>query len=275
VLEQDGFRFDMGPTILTVPSVLRRIYLEAGREISRELDLVRLDPQWRCFFDGGSVLDLRENTTAMTAGMAPDVAEAYRKFMDLSKQLHSVSNKYFFWRPVGGIADTLDLSGAFQLSVLKDVMSMRMGQTVAGTIRSYIKDPQLAQLLDHFHPIHRLCSRRVAAILCAIAHMQTSEGVWYPRGGTGAVAAGLRTLARDLGVEFRGNAAARRILTERSAVIGVQLESGEVIPCGAVVSNADAVRTHRELLAGLPAADASRNVDPMSLRAPALCSISA
>jgi phytoene desaturase len=255
VLEQEGFRFDMGPTILTVPSVLRRIYLEAGREISRELDLVRLDPQWRCFFDGGSVLDLRENTAEMTASMAPDVAEAYRKFMDLSKQLHSVSNKYFFWRPVGGIADTLDLSGAFQLSVLKDVMSMRMGQTVAGTIRSYIKDPRLAQLLDHFTQYIGSAPDASPAILCAIAHMQTSEGVWYPRGGTGAVAAGLQSLARDLGVEFRGNAPAKRILTERSAVVGVQLESGEVIPCGAVVSNADAVRTHRELLAGLPAAD--------------------
>ena len=139
VLEAEGFRFDMGPTILTVPSVLRRIYSEAGREITRELDLIRLDPQWRCFFDGGSVLDLRENTEAMTSSMQPDVAAAYRKFLELSKQLHSVSDKYFFWRPVGGIGDTLDLSGAFQLSILKDVLSMRMGSTVAGTIRSYIK----------------------------------------------------------------------------------------------------------------------------------------
>ena len=99
VLEAEGFRFDMGPTILTVPSVLRRIYSEAGREITRELDLIRLDPQWRCFFDGGSVLDLRENTEAMTASMQPDVATAYRKFLDLSKQLHSVSDKYFSGAP--------------------------------------------------------------------------------------------------------------------------------------------------------------------------------
>ena len=52
VLEQDGFRFDMGPTILTVPSVLARIFSEAERSVSSYLDLVPLDPQWRSFYSG-------------------------------------------------------------------------------------------------------------------------------------------------------------------------------------------------------------------------------
>src|SRR2546426_10633109 len=55
-LNEAGFRFDMGPTILTVPSVLRRIFAEAGRDLDEYLDLVRLDPQWRCFFADGGVL---------------------------------------------------------------------------------------------------------------------------------------------------------------------------------------------------------------------------
>src|SRR5262249_3875819 len=58
VLERGGFRFDMGPTILTLPSVLARIFAEAGRTLRQELDLIPLDPQWRCFYPDGSVLDL-------------------------------------------------------------------------------------------------------------------------------------------------------------------------------------------------------------------------
>src|SRR6516225_8263915 len=58
VLEGGGYRFDMGPTILTLPSVLRRIFAEAGRDLDAELPLVRLDPQWRSFFPDGSTLDL-------------------------------------------------------------------------------------------------------------------------------------------------------------------------------------------------------------------------
>jgi diapolycopene oxygenase len=61
VLEEAGFRFDMGPTILTVPAVLRRIFAEAGVDMADRLDLRRIDPQWRCFFEDGSVLDLHED----------------------------------------------------------------------------------------------------------------------------------------------------------------------------------------------------------------------
>ena len=65
VLHDSGFRFDMGPTILTVPRVLERIFAEAGRNLSDYVELVRLDPQWRCFFDDGSQIDLQENVDAM------------------------------------------------------------------------------------------------------------------------------------------------------------------------------------------------------------------
>src|SRR3712207_7511324 len=69
VLHEDGFRFDMGLTILTVPRVLERIFAEAGRNLSDYLDLVRLDPQWRCFFDDGTRIDLQENIPAMADAM--------------------------------------------------------------------------------------------------------------------------------------------------------------------------------------------------------------
>jgi phytoene dehydrogenase-like protein len=60
-LEEGGYRFDMGPTILTMPRVLERIFAEAGRKLSDYMELVRLDPQWRCFYDDGTVLDLRDD----------------------------------------------------------------------------------------------------------------------------------------------------------------------------------------------------------------------
>src|SRR5205085_459923 len=91
------------------------------------------------------------------------------------------------------------------------------------------------------------------AVLCAIAHMQTSEGIWYPLGGTGAVPRALANLAADLGVEVRLGTGVRRILVEDKCVRGIETDTGEVLPFAAVVSNADAVRTHRELIGGRPA----------------------
>lgn len=268
VLEDQGFRFDMGPTILTVPSVLKRIFAEAGRDLADELPLIQLDPQWRCFFDDGSVLDLFAQAQRMSQELdskVPGSAAGYNRFLSVSERMHEISNRYFFWRPVGGVRDTFDMGGTFQLSVLKDLLQMRMGRTVSGTIRSFIKDQRLAQLLDHFTQYIGSNPDASPAILCAIAHMQTAEGVWYPRGGTGAVARALVRLGRGLGVQYRTGVQVERILVKNGRVSGLRLESGEVMATGAVVSNSDAVRTHRELIGEGPPArrfESRRNYEP-------------
>jgi phytoene dehydrogenase-like protein len=138
VLHEDGFRFDMGPTILTVPRVLERIFAEAGRDLNDYLDLVRLDPQWRCFFDDGSRIDLQENIDAMAAEMdrfAPGSrsGDGYKRFQAISSHLHDVSNRFFFWKPVEDLFDTIDIRANLNPSTLRDVLSLRMGSSVAGT----------------------------------------------------------------------------------------------------------------------------------------------
>jgi phytoene desaturase len=253
VLEQDGFRFDMGPTILTVPRVLHRIFAEAGRSTADMLDLRRLDPQWRCFFDDGSVLDLTEDDAAMAsslAAFAPGSQNGYRDFIGMSARLHEVSEKFFFWRSVEGITDTLDFSKNLDIATLKDVLALRMGTTVAGQIRKRIGDKRVAQMLDHFVQYVGSSPFGSPAVLCGIAHMQTHDGVWYPMGGTRAVPVALEELARSLGVEFRTGLEVNRITTASGRVAGVETVDGDITPVSAVVSNMDSVRTYRELVGG-------------------------
>jgi phytoene desaturase len=254
VLSEAGYRFDMGPTILTVPSVLRRIFAEAGKKIEDYLELVRLDPQWRCFFVGGGVLDLLADPEAMSATLdrfAPGgtASAGYRKFIELSRRLHDISERFFFWRSVGSLGDVFDFRRTFQLSVLGDLLAMRMGKSVARTVREHVPDARVAQMLDHFTQYVGSSPEASPAVLCGIAHMQTAEGVWYPMGGTGAVPAALARLAGELGVDLRTGTGVARILRDgRGRVTGVETDSGEPFACDAVVSNADSVRTHRELL---------------------------
>ena len=253
LLERDGFRFDMGPTVLTVPSVLRRIFEEAGRKMEDALDLVRLDPQWRCFFDDGSVLDLLEDTEAMAARLeqyAPGTGGGYRRFQKLSRRLYDISERFFFWRPVESIFDTMDLKSSLDAGTLADVLNLRMGATLAGTIRRHVPDGRVSQMLDHFVQYVGSSPFNAPAVLCAIAHMQADGGVWYPRGGTWAVPQALEALARELGVVIRTGADVRRIIVDDNAVAGVELADGTRLAADAVVSNMDAVRTYRELIGG-------------------------
>lgn len=255
VLEADGFRFDMGPTILTLPRVLERIFAEAGQKLSDVMELVRLDPQWRCFYEDGSVLDLQEDEEKMIATLgnyAPESVSGYRKFLRWSKRMSDVSDRFFFWKSVGGMRDIFNLRNSLRASTLGDVLAMRMGKSVAGSVRKFVPDARVAQMLDHFTQYVGSSPEASPAVLCGIAHMQTNEGVWYPMGGTRAVPTALEKLAGSLGVDLRIGTGARRIVTtpDGKQVTGIETDTGEQIDADCVVSNMDAVRTHRELLGG-------------------------
>lgn len=255
-LRTEGFRFDMGPTILIQPSVLRKVFKEAGRKLEEYIPMVRLDPQWRCFFEDGSRIDLKDNAQEMAATLEaiwPRMGAGYLKFLEQSEQLHSISDRFFFWRSIGSMRDTMDVKGAFDLKVLKDVMRMRLGKTVSQVIREQIPDANVAQMLDHFVQYVGSSPDASPAILCAIGHMQMEEGIWYPMGGTRAVPEGLVTLANELGVVFHTDTDVIEVLNTggaRPRVAGLRTIDGISFGCDAVVSNADAVRTHRELVGG-------------------------
>ncbi len=260
VLQEQGFRFDMGPTILIQPSVLRRVFCEAGRDLDDYLHMVRLDPQWRCFFDNGSVLDLKDDageTAVALNARKPGMGDRYVQFMHYSRDLHEISDRFFFWKSVGSIKDTFDINGAFDKRVLRDLMQMRLGSTVAATIRKYIDDPDVAQMLDHYVQYVGSSPDASPAILCSIGNMQAEEGIWYPIGGTRAVPEALVKLGRELGVEYHTSTEIERLLTSdennRDTVTGLLTTAGDRYSFDAVVSNEDAVRTYRELVGGVPA----------------------
>lgn len=265
------FRFDMGPTILTMPRTLRRVFAEADRKLEDYCELVKLNPQWRCFFEGGSQLDLREGVEQMGRALSAFVASGgdraaarYADFIRYAQRLHDISERFFFWKPIGGIGDMFDAKGSMSLDTLGDVLSMRMGRSVAGTIRKYIDDDRVSQMLDHFTQYVGSSPFGSPAILCGIASMQVNEGVWYPVGGTRAVPEALVKLGRELGIEYHTNAQVTGIGLEGDRVARIELADGQHVPVDAVVSNMDAVRTHRELLGGEPAArfDKKRDYEP-------------
>ena len=250
---QDGFRFDMGPTIVTLPSVLKRVCEEAGSSLDSEFDMVRLDPQWRSFFEDGSTLDLIADENAMSAEanrLSPGAGEGYKAFLAQSRILHKISDKYFFYKPIGGIGDMFRPLDYLRPSVLKAIGDLKLSQTVSSVLRKHIPNARVAQMLDHFTQYVGSSPENSPAVLCGIAHMQTDEGVWYPIGGTRAVPVALTRMAQRLGVDLRVNCSVKRITHENGQVTGIETSDGEKIPLSAVISNMDSVRTHTELIGG-------------------------
>jgi phytoene desaturase len=259
VLEDGGYRFDMGPTILTMPSVLRRIWEEAGAPLEHDLDLIRLDPQWRCFFEDGTILDLKEDVQEMAASLdrlspGSGAGKGFVRFQSLARRLHDISDRYFFYKPIGSIGDMFRARDTLNPGSLKDVLALRSWSTFASTVRAHIPDARAAQMVDHYTQYVGSNPYQAPAVLAGIASMQAGEGIWYPRGGTGAVPRALAELGGRLGVRYRTGVGIRKVLLEGGRACGVETDRDETLPFDAVVSNMDSVRTHRELVNGAAAA---------------------
>ena len=262
VLQADGFSFDMGPTIITLPQVLTGILRRAGRDPDELIELIDLDPQWRCFYEDGTVLDLRKDADAMASALdaqfpGAGAGEGYKRFIEYSRRMLRLSEKVFFFRDLGAMTDLMRSPPTGDPELLRDVLAMRMHSTVGRTGQRMIPEPHIRQLTEHFLQYVGSSPFLAPAILSLIAAAQSDHGCWYPMGGTRRVARSLETALRDAGAEIITGVGVERLVAEGDRVRGVTLEDGRTIEADAVVSNCDVQRTYRDLLA-TPRADGER-----------------
>ena len=253
VLEDSGYTFDMGPTILTLPEVLSGIIRRAGRHIPDLIDLVRLDPQWQLFYEDGTVLDLKDGVDQMAQHLdevfpETGAGEDFSSFLEYARRMNRLSRSVFFYKNVGGIRDIMANSPIADREIMFDALNMRLHSTVARTIQKHIRDPRVRQLTEHFLQYVGSSPFLSPAILTMIASAQLDQGCWYAMGGTRKVARTVETLARELGVEVVTGRLVERIDRDGDHATGVRLNDGTTIPCDAVVSNRDVQRTYRDLI---------------------------
>ncbi|MDB5367958.1 MAG: putative phytoene desaturase [Rhodospirillales bacterium] len=251
-LETHFIRFDLGPTSLTAPRLLARIFEEAGRKLEDRLELTRLDPQLRCFFDDGSVLDLVEDSSVMAqriAALTQSAAEgeAYRDFLVQAAKLQQARERLFFDRSITTLRDVID-AGLLQRSSLAHLVSLRLGQSVAEFVRGRVRDERVARLLESF--TSGSSPARAPAMLCSSASVQSRDGLWHPTGGMQAVAASLEKLIRELGGQIHLSTLIAKIERDRGRATGLVTDGGDRFAFDAIVSNANSVRTDRDLLGG-------------------------
>jgi phytoene desaturase len=248
VLEAAGYTFDMGPTILTLPEVVCGVLRRAGRDVASELDLVRLDPQWRCHYEDGAVLDLRDDPDDTAAELetklpGTDAAAGYRRLLDYSRRLERLSRAVFFYKDLGGIADLIRQTPVADKQVMSDAARMRLHATVGRTIHKLVAEPHVRQMAEHFLQYVGSNPFLAPTILTMIAAAQQDNGCWYAMGGTRRVAQALEAAARDAGVRLVLGTPVTRIEAQGGRARGVQLSDGRFIDADAVVSNCDVQRT--------------------------------
>jgi phytoene desaturase len=239
-----GFRWDTGPSVITMRPAFEALFAEAGRRLEDELTLLPVDPLTRYFFADGSHFDAAQDPAMMRARVTALAghadAEGYLRYLAYAARIHDVTAPVFIYNDpptLGRIART----------PLRDMPAVDPLRTMQGAIESFVDDPRMRQFLGRFATYVGASPYLAPATLNVIAHVELSGGVWYPQGGIYQIAAAFERVARALGVEIVLNTPVSRIVVEDGRARGV-LAGGQRHVADAVIANVDVATVYERLL---------------------------
>ncbi len=243
VYEQDGFTFDAGPTVITDPSSLEELFALSGRQLSDYVTLLPVAPFYRLMWEDGRQFDYVNDQAALdreiTAFSPSDVA-GYQRFLAYSQAAFEEGYLKL------GHVPFLDFKS--MLMAAPKLAQMQAWRSVYDTVAGFIEDEHLRQAFS-FHTLLVGGSPFAVSSIYALIHaLERKWGVWFPKGGTGALVEGLGKLFTDLGGVIRLSSPVDEITTQGLRASGVKLASGEVLKADMVASNADVVHTYGKLL---------------------------
>jgi phytoene desaturase len=245
VLERDGFRFDTGPSLLTMPHVFADLFAATGAPL--DLDLVELDPIVRHVFPDGSVLDTcrdpRELADRIATAFGVPAARQWQAFTARAARIWAVAHGPFLESPLDGAGTLLGLARR-----VADVRTIAPWQSLRSLAASYLDDPRLRMLVDRYATYTGSDPRYAPAALATVAHAELTFGGWYVRGGLRRLADALLDRCTALGVEVRTSADVVQVTTDSRGVTGVALADGTVLSAQVVVANTDAEHLYGTLL---------------------------
>ncbi len=243
VYEQNGFKFDGGPTIITAPWLIDELFEIANRKTSQYVQLVKIDPFYNIRWEDGTIFnynDDKANLIEQIRKINPNEIEGYHKF---SKDLAEIYRVGFdlIDKPFNTIAS--------MIKVVPQMVKLRSDRSVYKFASRYFKDERLRQAFS-FHPLLIGGNPYTSTSIYAMIHKLEQEyGVWFAMGGTGALIRALGDLFLDIGGEVFLQAEVSEISIDKNGrANGVKVKSGEFIEADAVVANSDVGTTYLNLV---------------------------
>jgi phytoene desaturase len=238
-LVRDGFSFDTGPTVLTMPDLIADALRAVDSDLHSVLSLRRLDPAYRARFADGSTIQVRAGTEAMRQEIAETCGEqdaaAFEGFVDWLRRLYAIELPHFIDRnydsPLGLLASPLALARLIRLGAFG---------RLSAAVRRRFRDPRLHRLFSFQAMYAGLAPDEALALYAVITYMDSIEGVWFPEGGMHAVPMAMALAAEKAGTAFHyGDPVEAVLRSPAGRVAGIRLSSGGQLRADAVVCTID------------------------------------
>jgi len=254
-LQTEGFTFDLGPSIFTLPQIFRPIFEGDGKRLEDYVTLQRVDPQWRNFFEDGTILNLWEDREKMRAEIdrfGARVIREYEDFLAYSRRQYEIVER-------GYLHHGLDTFGQFlRFYGLKDARDLDYMRSMAGSIHKRLSNPYLRDIFEYFIKYVGSSALDSPAFMNLMPNIQMEFGLWYVSGGLYQLAQAFRRRLDECGVSLLLGHEVVMIDHADGAVSGVQIRgpagNTSVLAADYVVSNMEVIPAMQKLLDAPPAA---------------------
>lgn len=240
--KEQGYTFDLGPSLITIPELFRRIFTAAGRKLEDYVDLISLDPYYRIFFHDGTTIDYTGDTERMKQQMHqyhPADADNYERFIAYIGQIYDqvivkgLGSRPFDWPTL--------------LKFAPQAMKLKVPIPAYNVVKSYFKDFR-NQFTFSFNSLFIGGSPfRASSVYLMIPYLEKIAGVWYSKGGMYSMVQALVKLFTDIGGQLRTDSEVTEIVVKNGRAIGVMAHD-QFIQADLVVSNAHFAHTYKDLI---------------------------
>ena len=247
--QTNGYSFDTGPTVLTMPDLIADCFDALGEDMQAWLTLKPVEPLYRSFYPDGSVLDVHSNPEQMAAEIesviGPDEAAGYLKYVDFVSKLYQYEMRDFIDRNIDTPLDLLTPN-------LLRLIQIGAFRKLAPKVRDYLKDPRTERVYSFQAMYAGLSPYQALAIYAVIAYMDSVSGVFFPEGGMHAIPRAMAAAAQKHGVQFRYSTEVVQVERTGNRATGVITKDGDRIAADVVVLNPDLPVAWRDLLGETP-----------------------
>jgi len=247
VFEDDGFKFDAGPTVITDPTCLEELFALSGRKLSDYVELISVAPFYRLLWEDGSVFDYSNDEPELfkqIEAFNPKDVEGYKKFLEFSDNVFREG-----YQKLGHEA-FLDFKS--MLKAAPQLMRYEAFRSVYSMVARHIEDDRLRQAFSFHTLLVGGNPFKTSSVYALIHALEKKWGVWFPRGGTHALVRGMVKLFEDIGGTVRMGSKVEAIMADSGHVTGVRCADGWSGRFDAVASNGDVVTTYKDLLRAHP-----------------------
>ncbi len=243
VYQDKGFTFDAGPTVITDPSAIEELFLLAGKKMSDYIELLPISPFYRLQWQSGEIFDYggdQDKLEKQIARFNPDDVQGYREFIRYSKAVFKTGYLKYGTSPF--------LSFRSMVCAMPSLVRLSAWKSVYGIVSKHIKNEHLRQAFS-FHSLLIGGNPFTTSSIYTLIHtLEREGGVWFPRGGTGALVNALVKLFIDIGGVCKLDTQVESFITNNNRITAIKLNDQREIYCKAAASNADVIHTYEKLL---------------------------